>query len=165
MTEQIIFWALAILTVIPAIFVVTSRNLFHAGLWLLPALFGVAGFFLTLGAEFLAAVQILVYVGGIMVLILFAVLLTRRIADPEIKMQNRLTGWAALSFLGIIIILIKVANSQFSNVGAPAVAPSGTTAEMGTALLETYLLPFEVASIVLLAAIIGAIVIARGKKR
>jgi NADH-quinone oxidoreductase subunit J len=165
MTEQIIFWALAILTVIPAIFVVTSRNLFHAGLWLLPTLFGVAGFFLTLGAEFLAAVQILIYVGGIMVLILFAVLLTRRIADPETNMQNRLTVWAVLAFFCIILILMKVAISQFDKGGAPAAAPAGTTADMGTALLGTYLLPFEVASIVLLAAIIGAIVIARGEKR
>ena len=164
-TEQIIFMALTLLTVLPAVMVVSSRNVFHAGLWLLPTLVGVAGFFLTLGAEFLAAVQILIYVGGIMVLLLFAILLTRRIADPETRAHNRLEGWALLFAVAIAAILCFGVFRPLFGVTAPAPQAAGTTEQMGEALLGLYLLPFEVASVVLLAAMIGAIVLARGERR
>jgi len=165
MGEQITFLMLALITLIPAVLVVTSRNIFHAGLWLLPTLLGVAGFYLTLGAEFLAAIQVLIYVGGIMVLLLFAILLTRRLTDPEIRVHNRQTGWAFLLGAALVGILIFAARREFGAIGPPAPIAPGTTEKMGEALLGPYLLPFEVASVLLLAAIIGAIVLARGEKR
>jgi NADH:ubiquinone oxidoreductase subunit 6 (subunit J) len=165
MGEQITFIILALITVIPAAFVVTSRNIFHAGLWLLPTLVGIAGLYLTLGGEFLAAIQVLIYVGGIMVLLLFAVLLTRRIADPEARTHNRLEVWGFICALALTILLVWALRQQFGGVAALTPLPAGTTANMGEALLNTYLLPFEVASVLLLAAIIGAIVIARGERR
>jgi len=163
MGEQITFILLALITLLPAAMVVTSRNIFHAGLWLLPTFVGIAGFFLTLGAEFLAAIQILIYVGGIMVLLLFAILLTRRIGDPEARMHNRLEGWAFIFAVAIAVILILSARQQFGDTAAPSPLPEGTTAKMGEALLGPYLLPFEIASVLLLAAIVGAIVMARGE--
>ncbi|NIM04235.1 MAG: NADH-quinone oxidoreductase subunit J [Armatimonadetes bacterium] len=165
MGELITFLALAFITVVPAVMVVGSRNVFHAGLWLIPTLIGVAGFYLTLGAEFVAAIQVLIYVGGIMVLLLFAILLTRRIGDPEARLHNRMQWWALLFALVIGVILHLSIRGQFGAIYAAAVPPEGTTAKMGEALLGPYLLPFEIASIVLLAAIIGAIVLARGERQ
>lgn len=164
MAEHITFWLLAALTLIPAVMVVTARNILHAGLWLLPTLLGVAGFFLVLGSDFLAAVQVLIYVGGIMVLLLFALLLTRRIADPEATSHNQAVGWSFLFSLttGVILIWATVGRFGASPAGPP---PSGSTERIGEALLGPYLLPFEVASVLLLAAIIGAIVVARGERR
>jgi NADH:ubiquinone oxidoreductase subunit 6 (subunit J) len=166
MTETITFWLLAALTVIPALFVVTSRNIFRAGLWLLPTLLGVAGFFLVLGSDFLWAVQMLIYIGGVMVLLLFAILLTRHIADPDAVSHNGFAGWAAFFAIMIGIVLAVSLHSQFKTIApVSATPPAGDTASIGNALLTTYLLPFEVASVLLLAAIIGAIVIARGDKQ
>ncbi len=163
--SELVFYLLAIFTLIPAIFVVTSRNIFHAGLWLLPTLLGVAGFFLTLANEFLAAAQVLIYVGGIMVLLLFAILLTRRISDPEVSVHNRFEGWALLFAGAIVALLISLTWRELGGKTALMHVPVGTTEQMGTALLGRYLLPFELVSVILLAAIIGAIVIARGERR
>ncbi len=164
MIEQITFWALALLTVGPAVMVVTARNIFHAGLWLLPTLMGVAGFYLVLGSDFLSAIQVLIYVGGIMVLLLFAVLMTRRIADPETRVRNRQTGWALLCGAAVAALLIVAMKKEFGGVLAISQAPAGTAENMGGALLGAYLLPFEIASVLLLAAVVGAIVLARGEK-
>jgi NADH-quinone oxidoreductase subunit J len=165
MTETITFAVLAVLTLFPAVLVVTARNIFHAGLWLIPTLIGVAGMFLTLGAEFLAAIQVLVYVGGIMVLLLFAILLTRRIGDPEARVHNRQTVWAFLFSLATMVVLVLGAKREFGFTQSVLPLPTnGTTEKMGELLLGPYLLPFEIASVILLAAVIGAIVLAKGEK-
>jgi NADH-quinone oxidoreductase subunit J len=165
MGELITFAALALITLFPAVMVVASRSVFRAGLWLVPTLVGIAGFYLTLGAEFLAAVQVLIYVGGIMVLLLFAILLTRRIGDPEARSHGRLQGLAFIFAAAIAAVLIWSFRVPFAGIFANTPPPEGTTANMGEALLGPYLLAFEITSIVLLAAIIGAIVLARGERR
>jgi NADH:ubiquinone oxidoreductase subunit 6 (subunit J) len=164
MTESITFAILAVLTLFPAVLVVTSRNIFHAGLWLIPTLVGVAGLFLTLGAEFLAAIQILVYVGGIMVLLLFAILLTRGLADPEARVHNRQTVWAFICSIALLAVLLLGMKAEFGSTVSALSLPNGSTERMGELLLGRYLLPFEIASLILLAAIIGAIVLAKGEK-
>lgn len=164
MSETLTFFALALLTLFPAVLVVTAKNIFHAGLWLIPTLLGVAGIFLTLGAEFLAAIQILVYVGGIMVLLLFAILLTRGIADPEARVHNRQTIWAFLFTLALLAMLLLGMKGEFGLTVSALPLQNGSTERMGELLLGRYLLPFEIASLILLAAIIGAIALAKGEK-
>jgi len=117
-----------------------------------------------LGAEFLAAIQVLVYVGGIMVLLLFAILLTRRIGDPEARVHNRQTVWAFLFSLATMAVLLIGAKGEFGLTQSVLPLPNGSTERMGELLLGPYLLPFEIASVILLAAVIGAIVLAKGEK-
>jgi len=155
----LVFYLLAAVAVGSALMVALSRNILHSAFGLLGTLAGVAGLYFTLGADFVAVVQILVYVGGILVLILFAVLLTRSITD--IRVSN-----LSVSLLGgvpaALLILALVVHTEVRaplRLTAAAVAP--TVARMGDALLREYLLPFEVASVVLLAALVGAMIIAR----
>jgi NADH-quinone oxidoreductase subunit J len=154
------FFLLAALTVGSAGVVALSRNIIHSTVGLLGTFSGVAGLYITLSADFLGAVQILVYVGGTLTLILFAVMLTSRIED--VRVSNTSSGrWLALPLVGLVFAaLAKVAISTNWGVSRhPPAVPS--TARLGHAFLSDYLLPFELASIVLLAALIGAVVIAR----
>jgi NADH-quinone oxidoreductase subunit J len=147
---------------------VTSSNLFHAALWLIISLFGVAGFFVLLAAPFLAAIQVLVYIGAIVVLIIFAIMLTRRLMGlreaPNSQWLFSLLG-AAVTF-GVIVLGLVLASA--GNTPLLASQPlSEITGEslrdLGIALvdLNQYVLPFIVASLLLEAAMVGAIVIAR----
>ncbi len=153
------FFLLAALTVGSAGVVALSRNIIHSTVGLLGTFTGVAGLYITLSADFLGAVQILVYVGGTLTLILFAVMLTSRIED--VRVSNTSTGrLPALLLVGLVLAaLAKVAHSTNWAVTERPALPS--TARLGHAFLSDYLLPFELASIVLLAALIGAVVIAR----
>ena len=155
----VVFYLLAALAVISALGVALSRNILHSAFALLGALAGVAGLYFMLGADFVGVVQLLVYVGGILVLILFAVLLTREITDIRISnlSVSLLAGVpAALLILGLFVRLVGGAPFKPQ---AGAVAPA--LARIGDALLREYLLPFEVASVILLMALVGAMVIAR----
>jgi NADH-quinone oxidoreductase subunit J len=136
-----------------------SRNIIHSALALLGTFLGVAGMYITLSADFLAATQILVYVGGTLTLILFAVMLTARIED--MKVSNPSQGLAVGVGLVAVVLLIlgKVAAAHEWAISVRPTNPS--TAKLGHAFLNEYLLPFEVASIVLLAAMIGSVVLAR----
>jgi NADH:ubiquinone oxidoreductase subunit 6 (subunit J) len=148
----------------PAALVVLSRNIVHAALWLLPCLASVAGFYLLLGAELLAAVQILVYCGGIVVLILFAIMLTRGIGDPDVRVHNQQLGWGLLGAVVLGGVMLYLLGRQVWQVG-PGPADQDVTGRLAEALLGPYVLAFEVASVVLLVAMVGAIVIARGEPR
>jgi len=157
---QLIFFLLGALTLVAGFLTVTLRNVFHAGLALVGTFFGVASLYLMLEAEFLAIVQILIYIGAIAVLILFAVMLTRgmmRSADSNI---NKQWAWAALAigtlFLAMIIVILQVPWVHSGTAVYTDLVP-----HLGTQLLSTYLLPFEVVSVLLLAALIGAFIIAR----
>lgn len=159
---QIAFYSLALLTLVPAVCVVRARSIVHAGFWLLPCFIGVAGFYATLEAHFFFVAQLLIYAGAILVLILFALMLTRDAMHPEQPQTNRLgtvTGLVcALLGLGAAGILI------YEGWGAAMPAPAGAEAQtraLGEALIGLYAVPFEVASLLLLAALIGAIVLAR----
>lgn len=162
--QFLLFYGNAALVLIPAFGVVTSRNIIHAALWLALCLVGVAGVFFALGAEFLAAIQVLLYAGGIVVLLLFAVMLTRGVADEGARVVNRQAPCAVLACGVLAVVLIYVVTGQYwPRVGFPP-GTDGTAANLADALLSPYVLPFEAASVLLLAAIIGAIVIARADR-
>ncbi len=161
----IAFACLAALTLIPALFVVQSRNIVHAGYWLLPCLVGVAGLFAMLEAHFLFVVQLLIYAGAIMVLILFALMLTQDVMNPRVPQTNRYGLWAgllcAVMALGIGWTLTR--QPWVINVGAPADA-TNQVRHLGLELITSYAVPFEVSSLLLLAALIGAIVLAKSER-
>lgn len=155
----VVFYALAALVLGGAAVVAFSRNMLHAALALLATLAGVAGLYLHLGADFLGVTQLLIYVGGILVLVLFAVLLTTQIGD--VKASNTALGRglalpvAAAVGVGLVALVRWVPWPETEAVAAP------TTARLGEAFLREYLLPFELASLVLLMALVGAMVLAR----
>jgi NADH-quinone oxidoreductase subunit J len=155
-----VFYLVAILTVGSAAMVAFSRNIIYSAFSLLGTFAGVAGLYIFLGADFVAGVQLLIYVGGILVLILFAVMLTHRITDVEIT--NRAAGRIpALLIVGLLIYFLLQTIWETSWVKAKEILYHPTTAKIGDLFLEDYLLPFELASLILLAAMIGAVVISR----
>jgi NADH-quinone oxidoreductase subunit J len=155
-----VFYLIAFITVASAAMVAFSRNIIYSAFSLLGTFMGVAGLYVFLGADFVAAVQLLIYVGGILVLILFAVMLTHRITDVQIT--NRAAGRIpAVIVTGILIYLLIGAVTETPWVKAKEVVYTATTATIGDLFLYTYLLPFELASLVLLAAMIGAVVLSR----
>ena len=156
----IIFYLVAGITVVSAAVVAFSRNIVHSAFSLVGTFGGVAGIYVMLGADFVAAVQVLIYVGGILVLILFAVMLTHRIA--EVHLTNRSVGKIpALIVTGLVIAILVTTILESSWNKADKVTHDPTTAQIGELFLKEYLLPFELASIVLLVALIGAVVLAR----
>lgn len=165
---QILFIIIAASTLGSALMVVTSKNLIHAALWLVVALFGIAVIFVILQAGYLAIVQIVVYIGAIAVLMIFAIMMTRKVYDEPGSRFNSSWIWAlavAVLFFGAVSWLL----SQWSGFVTFASELNPATdylKELGTALVspQEYVLPFEVASILLLAALIGAIVVAGEKK-
>jgi NADH-quinone oxidoreductase subunit J len=166
--EQIIFLVVAFFTLGSGFMVVTTRNLIHAALWLIATLFGVAVIFALLDAGFLAVVQVVVYIGAIAILFIFAVMLTRkdmRDQGPQVN-QNWWIG-ALLSVLtfGGLYLLLQGWNGLSKTVSD---IPSGfdAVAELGTALVspDAYVLPFEVASVLLVAALVGAVYVAFNRK-
>lgn len=160
--QQILFIVFGGITLGAALLVVTRRNVFHAALFLIVSFFGVAGLYVLLEAPFLAAVQLFIYVGGIGVLILFAVMLTREIMNPKVAGRNRQWWAAALVAMALCGVLgWAVLNHDWPAAAAPV--PENSIAILGTTLVdpEGYALPFEVASLLLLVALIGAVTIAR----
>ena len=155
-----VFYFLASLTVGSAVGVAFSKNILHSAFSLLGALAGVAGLYFMLGADFVGVVQLLVYVGGILVLILFAVLLTRDITD--IKVSNLsislMAGLPASLLVLAIVVRTVTVNAPFK---LTTVVDTPTVSRLGDALLREYLLPFEIASVILLMTLVGAMVIAR----
>jgi NAD(P)H-quinone oxidoreductase subunit 6 len=155
-----VFYLVALITVGSALMVALSRNIIYSAFSLLGTFAGVAGLYVFLGADFVAAVQLLIYVGGILILILFAVMLTRRITDVEIT--NRAAGRIpAVIIIGLLIYLLVQAVRETPWVKVKEAVYQPTTAKIGDLFLEEYLLPFELASLVLLAAMIGAVVLSR----
>jgi NAD(P)H-quinone oxidoreductase subunit 6 len=155
-----VFYLIALITVVSAGIVAFSRNIIYSAFSLLGTFMGVAGLYIFLGADFVAAVQVLIYVGGILVLILFAVMLTHRITDVEIT--NRAAGRIpALIIVGVFLYLLIQTVKETPWAKAREVVYAATAAKIGDLFLSTYLLPFELASLVLLGAMIGAVVLSR----
>jgi NAD(P)H-quinone oxidoreductase subunit 6 len=155
-----VFYLVALLTVGSAFMVAFSRNIIYSAFSLLGTFAGVAGLYVFLGADFVAGVQLLIYVGGILVLILFAVMLTHRITDVEIT--NRAAGRIpALIVTGLFIYLLIQTVRETPWVKVKEIVYQPTTAKIGDLFLDSYLLPFELASLVLLGALIGAVVLSR----
>jgi len=158
------FFLFAAGVLIPALLVVFSKNIVHSALWLLPCLASVAGLFLLLGAELVAAIQILIYCGGIVVLILFAIMLTHGVGDPDVRVHNQQLWWALLPAVVLAFLILYLLHTESWPVAPPAIS-ADVTARLADALLTSYVLAFEVASVILLVAMIGAIVIARGEPK
>jgi NADH-quinone oxidoreductase subunit J len=168
MILPIVFVVVAALTLGAALLVATSRNLVHAALWLIVALFGVAVIFAILQAGFLAVVQVVIYIGAIAILIIFAIMLTRRVTQNLGPKFNANWIWAALIALGMFAGLTWILLS-WPDTAAIAVTLSERVdplRQLGVALVspDSYVLPFELASVLLLAALIGAIVVAWNRK-
>ncbi len=158
------FYGVAGVALLGGLGVLFLRNLFHAGLSLILSLFAVASLFVLLGAEFLAGVQVLIYVGAVAVLILFAVMLTQRITARRVRRYTRAVIPAAL----LTLVLAVVTALVMIKVELPAMAPipeASAIDDLADQLLSTYLLPFEVISLLLLGALVGAIVLARKEER
>lgn len=167
MTElQIFFIVGAAITLFAALMVVTGKNLIHAAFYLILALFGVAVLFVLLNATFLAVVQVVVYIGAIAILIIMAVMVTRNVTGENAKIFNASWGVAALIavLVGATLILSLNEWPQLTEY-APEADTTGHIAQMGVELVGAYVIPFEVASLLLLAALVGAIVIAWPKKK
>jgi NADH-quinone oxidoreductase subunit J len=165
MAEQIIFYVLAIVLVVFSILSVTSRRILRAATYLLFVLLATAGLYFLMGYQFLAAVQISVYAGGILVLYIFSILLTSHAGDKAKRVSVKrllpagLAAFAGLAICGHIIYYNVFKISKFQVFNEPTMQDIGTTM-MGTGRFQ-YLLPFEAISILLLAGIVGAIMIAR----
>ncbi len=160
--EAAVFWVLATVTVGSAAVMVLSRTLIYSAFALLFTFFGVAGLYVLLGADFLAATQLLVYVGGILVLLLFGVMLTHKIYDLDLKAETTQFAPGAIVAVGLFVILASTAvRTQWASVER---APAPTTKAIGRLFLGQYLLPFEAASILLLVALMGAAMIVRRRK-
>jgi NADH-quinone oxidoreductase subunit J len=160
---QVAFLILAVAAVASAVGVVTSKNIFYSALLLVACLFIVAGFYVLLEAPFLAAVQVLVYVGAIAVLIVFAVMLTERMMSKAAHRWNEQWWVGLLVAIGLAAVLLYVVITATWQVSGAA-PPADAVAALGKTLMSTYVLPFEVASVLLLMALIGAIIIAREER-
>jgi NADH-quinone oxidoreductase subunit J len=145
---------------VASIMVVTSRRIVHAALWLVVALGAVAGCFGALHAELVALVQILVYVGAIVVLVLFALMLTKAPTNPLPALTTHRSPFAAIVAGLLALVLGTGVVVAFSNEKITAV-PDGSAEAIGNAVFRTWVLPFEVLSVLLLAALIGAIVLSQ----
>ena len=155
-----LFFAAVILS--GAWIVVTARNLIHAALCMALCFFGVAGLFVLLDAPFLAVVSVVIGAGGISVLIIFAIMLTRGAGMGDAPLTNRWPIGLAISLLFFGLLTAMLISAPWPNTISPIT--QDTVAALGNALLDQYLLPFEVASVLLLAALIGAAFVASGKK-
>ena len=176
-TDQVIFIILSVFTLGTALLVVTLRNLFHAALALMATFLGVAGLYVMLDAGFLAAAQLLVYIGAISILLIFAIMMTRRIMSATEPAFNSQAGMALITaVIGFLVVVWAV--SKFSQVlpelpipGQVESKPMGldvmpyiqdSVAAMGQAFVDPngFVLPFEIASVLLLAGLVGAIIVA-----
>ena len=158
--QEIVFILLGIMTVASALAVVLTRNVVHAALWLVVTLAGAAGSYLMLTAEFLAWVQVLIYVGAVIVLLLFGIMLTKAPIGTEDNLtgENRIpAAIVGLASAGTLVTLVVDAfRHEYIDLGAGTGA-----APVGRAIFRQYVLPFEVVSLLLLAALIGSIVLSR----
>ena len=159
---QTLFWFFFLITIGSAVCVVTVRNLVHAAFWLMITLFCVAALYVFLKADFLAATQVVVYVGGILVLVLFGVMMTSGKLDMNLKMERGQLVLGGIVSAGIFAILLLVVNqTEWKISQTPFDSGEGTTRLIGEAIMGDFLLPFETASIILLIALIGAVLITR----
>ena len=168
MVMQILFILVAGMTLGSAVMVVSVRNLVHAALWLILALFGVAITFALLNAPFFSVVQVVIYIGAISILMIFAIMLTRRVMQDTGRSVN--PGWWLAAFLSLVLFAgLLWMFSTWTGFSTPLPEmPAGVdmVQELGVALVAPngYVIPFEVASVLLLAALVGAIVVALERK-
>jgi NADH-quinone oxidoreductase subunit J len=156
--DAILFYAFGALILAAAVLTVTVKNIFHAALYLAVSLLAVAAMYITLGAYFLAMLQIMVYIGAVVVLAIFVINLTRNITGAPVTLSRRWVIPAAL-VSALTACLIAIALLKRPASGAPPPLEPGSTATLGRHLLGDYLLPFELVTVLLLAALIAAVAI------
>jgi len=157
---DLIFYLFAAITILSAFFVVTTKNIVHSAFYLLFTFFGVAGIYVLLGADFVAIVQLIVYVGGILILMLFGVMLTNKITSVEIKSGAWQILPAAIG-VGLFAGILAAALINTSWKTFPVKAALPTTFSLGMLLMNEYIIVFELLGILLLIALIGAATLAR----
>ena len=166
MVDALFFYAFALMTLAGGILTITRRSAVHSALWLIVALAGTAGLFLLRDAEFLFAVQLVLYVGGIVLLILFVVMLVNLDETAKARRFNR-QWWIAIACVVLVgaevAFILRRGAASFELPGAApvAVAGEGNVERLADVLFSQYLLPFEIASILLLVAVVGAVIMAR----
>ena len=158
--EAAAFWGLALVLLASSLAVVLSRNLFHSVLYLALALVGTAGVFLLLQSEFLAAVQILLYAGGVITIVVFAIVVTERLVGERLAQTNRgIISGGLVSLIILIAILFFVTRAKLPRAAPPLARD--LTETIGRDLLTRFLLPFELLAVLFLAALLGALYFAR----
>jgi NADH:ubiquinone oxidoreductase subunit 6 (subunit J) len=163
--KEIIFSVFVLITVIPSFWVALSSNIVHAAFSLLFTFFGIAGLYVLLGADFIGVVQVIIYIGGILVLIVFGVMMTQRgkMLPLSIQLPGKVFA-AVLSSVTLVVLLLAAVRSPWPIVPSPG-EPLPTTTAIGDLLLGKFLIPFEVASLLLLASLVGALLIVRRSVR
>ncbi|HEX9681548.1 MAG TPA: NADH-quinone oxidoreductase subunit J [Acidimicrobiales bacterium] len=159
--QNIAFGVIAAAMVVAAFRVVTTKNVVRAALYLVVVLAGVGAQFILLASEFVAVVQVLVYIGAIVVLFLFGIMLTRAPIGKTVNLDNDLRRSGLLVSLMLVGGLVYVLWDAFEDTELPEDGTLFRTSEVGDSIFSTYLVPFEIISVLLLAALIGAIVVAR----
>lgn len=161
--QLVVFAIFTFMTLGGALGVVSSRNLFHSALFLVLSLAGVVGYYVLLDAGFLAAVQLLVYIGAIAILIMFAIMLSRELMAKHQSQDNSQWWIAALASLLLFVVLaVMLLQVDWPVADGQALAsPSVSISQLGQGLLGPYVIPFEVASVLLLVALVGAVILAR----
>ncbi|HET7488753.1 MAG TPA: NADH-quinone oxidoreductase subunit J [Acidimicrobiales bacterium] len=159
--QNVIFGIIAAAMALAAIRVVTTSNIVHAALYLVVVLGGVAALYILLAAEFTAVVQVLVYIGAIVVLFLFGIMLTRAPIGPTTNLDNDQRGIALVVSVFLLGLLGAILVDAYGKTKLGEDIAVQRTAEVGTSIFQDYVIPFEIISILLLAALIGAVVIAR----
>lgn len=161
MTLEVIgFWILAVVLVGSALAVVLTKNLFHSVLWLALALTGTAGVFLMLEAEFLAGVQILLYAGGVVTVVVFAIVVTERLVGERISHTSRgLVGGAAVAGLVLLLVVKTIAQAPTTHIRIPF--ESDPTHLIGREVMTRFVLPFELVAVILLVSLLSASYFAR----
>ena len=163
MVPKLIFGLSSLVTLGAALAVVTNKNILHSAFYLILAFVGVASIYVLLEAPFIAVVQVLVYIGAIAILIIFAIMLTRRLLSKDLIQRNAQWGLSALGAIGLFLVLGWIVFSVNWPVKLLTV-PEDPISVLGQELLSTYVVPFEIASVLLLAALVGAILIGREKE-
>ena len=161
-TRDVLFCLLGVVVLGSALLTVSTRNLVHAALWLVVALGGLAGCYLVLSAELVAVVQLLIYLGAVVVLLLFAVMVTRSPVGPsdELDTGNRPVALLVATATAGLLVTLLLDAFRGATVDPSTVEP-GTAEEIGASVFHTWVLPFEIVSVLLLAALVGAIVLSR----
>ncbi|WP_054937427.1 NADH-quinone oxidoreductase subunit J family protein [Moorella stamsii] len=162
--SALFFWLLAAIIIASALAVVLLKNIVHSALYLVLTFVGVAGLYILLNAEFLAAVQLLVYAGAVAILIVFAVMLIRR---GDIRASNLFNvNYLAAAVVSLaLFIVITLATGRMAWTATPGQAPAGNVGAIADAFLGRFAIPFEIAAVLLLVAMVGAILLARGGKQ
>ena len=162
--QQVAFWILAVAMAVAAIGVVRTKNVVHAALFLVVVLAGAAAQYILLAAEFVAWVQVLIYIGAVVILFLFGIMLTRAPMGADGKLDNNqrvAAGAVSLFLFGVITALLIDAYSGKEIALKGDLVAIGRSSNIASSIFRDYLVPFEVVSMLLLAALVGAVVIAR----